>query len=272
VDLARRSDQVVIVAGLTNEWEGEGSDRVDMKLPGRQNELINKVAAVNENVVVALNLGSPVEMPWLDQVSGILQMWYLGQESGNALVDVLFGDVSPSGKLPTTFPLELKDNPTFINFPGENGRVKYGEGLFVGYRYFDKKEIEPLFPFGFGLSYTKFEYSSLNLPEKVKCGETVSSQCTVRNIGKITGKEVVQLYLRDVESSLVRPIKELKGFQKVTLQPGEEKVIEFELNSRSFAFYDDLAAAWVVEPGEFEVLVGSSSQDIRLVRKLFLEE
>jgi beta-glucosidase len=272
VDLAKRSDQVVIVAGLTNEWESEGSDRVDMRLPNRQNELIEKIAEVNDNVVVVLNLGSPVEMPWLDKVSGILQLWYLGQETGNAMADVLFGDVSPSGKLPTTFPRALKDNPTYINFPGENGRVNYGEGLFVGYRYYDKKEIAPLFPFGFGLSYTRFEYLSLSVPESAKCGDTVSVQCVVRNTGEFGGKEIVQLYVRDVDSSLVRPIKELKGFEKIQLLPGEEKTVEFTLGRRSFAFYDDQISDWVVEPGEFEILVGASSQDIRLVGKLFLEE
>jgi beta-glucosidase len=272
VELAQRSDQVVIVAGLTNEWEGEGADRVDMCLPNKQNELIEKVAAVNANVVVVLNLGSPVEMPWLDQVSGVLQMWYLGQETGNALADVLFGDVSPSGRLPTTFPKVLKDNPTYINFPGENGRVNYGEGLFVGYRYYEKKEILPLFPFGFGLSYTMFEYLSLDMADRLKCDETIKVKGTVKNSGKMAGKEVVQLYVHDVESSLVRPIKELKGFKKVALQPGEEKVIEFHLDCRAFAFYDDLIGDWVVEPGEFEVMIGSSSQDIHLVGKLILEE
>lgn len=264
VELAKRADQVVIVAGLTNEWEAEGSDRVNMRLPNRQNELIEKVSEVNTNVVVVLNLGSPVEMPWLDRVSGVLQMWYLGQESGNALADVLFGDVSPSGKLPTTFPKRLEDNPTFINFPGENGHVNYGEGLFVGYRYYDLKEIAPLFPFGYGLSYTSFVYRSLSMPNTAKIGEIITVKCEVQNLGEIPGKEVIQLYVRDVESSLVRPSKELKGFEKIELQPGESKSMEFHLNQRSFAFYDDLKAEWIVEPGDFEILIGSSSRDIHL--------
>jgi len=203
-------------------------------------------------------------MPWLDRVSGVLQMWYLGQESGNALADVLFGDVCPSGKLPTTFPKRLEDNPAFINFPGENGHVVYGEGLFIGYRYYDHKRIDPLFPFGYGLSYTSFEYRSLSMPDSAKIGETVTITCEVQNLGNRTGKEVVQLYVRDVASSLVRPPKELKGFEKIDLKPGEAKTVEFRLNQRAFAYYDDLIAKWVVEPGDFEILIGSSSRDIHL--------
>jgi len=242
-----------------------------MRLPNRQDELIEKVSAVNSNVVVVLNLGGPVAMPWLDQVSSVLHIWYLGQESGNALADVLFGDVSPSGKLPTTFPKRLEDNPSFINFPGENGHVNYGEGLFIGYRYYDKKAIEPLFPFGHGLSYTQFHFRALTLPETVRLGERVKVSCEVENIGKVAGKEVVQVYIRDVESSLVRPPKELKAFAKIALQPGESKTVEFNLDQRAFSFYDDLKAAWVAEPGEFETLIGASSQDIRLRGTLLLK-
>jgi beta-glucosidase len=264
VEVARHADKVVIVAGLTNEWEAEGADRVNMALPNRQDELIEKVAAVNPNVVVVLNLGGPVAVPWLDQVSGVLQMWYLGQETGNALVDVLFGEVNPSGKLPMTFPQRLEDNPSFINFPGENGHVNYGEGLFIGYRYYDKKDIEPLFPFGHGLSYTQFRYCGLTLQENVHLGEEVKVSCEVENIGKVTGKEVVQLYIRDVESALVRPPKELKAFAKIELKPNENILVEFSLDQRAFSYYDDKKAAWVVDPGEFEILIGASSRDIRL--------
>ena len=272
VELARTADRVVIVAGLTNEWEAEGADRVNMRLPNRQDELIEKVAAVNPNVVVVLNLGGPVAMPWLDHVSSVLQMWYLGQETGNALADVLFGDVSPSGKLPTTFPRRLEDNPSYLNFPGENGHVNYGEGLFIGYRYYDKKDIEPLFPFGHGLSYTQFKFHSLSMPESAQLGQTVRVSCEVQNIGSVGGKEVVQLYVRDLESSLVRPSKELKAFAKIDLQPGESKKVEFSLDRRAFSFYDDLKAEWIAEPGEFEVLVGASSRDIHLAGSLLLEE
>ena len=152
---------------INGEWESEGFDRVDMKLPGNQNELIRQVVAANQNTIVVLNVGSPVEMPWVDEVPAILQLWYNGQEQGNALSDVLFGDVNPAGKLPTTFPVRLEDNPAYINYPGENGKVYYGEGIFVGYRYYDKKDIAPLFPFGHGLSYTSFEYKNIANQQKI---------------------------------------------------------------------------------------------------------
>lgn len=271
VEIARYADKVLIVAGLTNEWEAEGADRVNMHLPNRQDELIEKVSAVNPNVVVVLNLGGPIAMPWLDHVSSVVQMWYLGQETGNALADVLFGEVCPSGKLPTTFPRRLEDNPSFVNFPGENGHVNYGEGLFIGYRYYDKKSIEPLFPFGHGLSYTQFRYRALNLPKTAKLGERVKVSCEVENSGKLAGKEAVQLYIRDIESSLVRPPKELKAFAKITLQPGESKTVEFSLDQRAFSYYDDLKTAWVAEPGEFEILIGASSRDIRLRGAMLLK-
>ncbi len=272
VELARRSDQVVIVAGLNKEWEAEGNDRVNMRLPNRQDELIEKVAAVNSNVVVVLNLGSPVEMPWLDKVSAVLHMWYLGQETGNALTDILFGDVSPSGRLATTFPKRLEDNPSYINFPGENGHVNYGEGIFIGYRYYEHIELEPLFPFGFGLSYTNFGYQSLSMPNYASADEPVKVSCEVQNLGKMVGKEVVQLYVRDVESSLVRPPKELKAFTKVSLQPGETKTVEFILDRRAFSYYDDAKAAWVAEPGDFAIMIGSSSRHIHLQGTLRLGE
>ncbi len=269
VELAKRSEVVVLVAGLTGEWEAEGFDRVDMKLPGQQDELIEKVAAVNPNTIVVLNVGSPVEMPWIDKVAGVVQLWYDSQEQGNALADILFGDVTPSGKLPTTFPARLQDNPAYINFPGENGKVLYGEGLFVGYRYYDKKELAPLFPFGHGLSYTTFQYRNLWLSaEQFNAADGLTVTVEVKNTGKRAGQEVAQLYVRDVKSSLVRPEKELKAFAKVALQPGESKIVEFKLDEEAFWFYNPAAndgrGGWVVEPGEFEILVGASSQDIRL--------
>jgi len=268
LEAAATSDVIVLVAGLTPEWESEGFDRVDMKLPGLQNELIERVAEVNPNVVVVLNNGSPVEMPWLDKVRGVLQLWYDSQEQGNALADVLFGDVSPSGKLPITFPKRLQDNPTFINYPGENGKVVYGEGLFVGYRYYDKKEMAPLFPFGFGLSYTTFEYSNLRLNrEKFNIADGLTATMDVKNTGKRTGQEVVQIYVRDVRSSLVRPQKELKKFFKIVIKPGETITVTTYLDKEAFWFYDPAQSAWITQPGEFEILVGSSSQDIRLSGK-----
>ncbi len=279
IELAKRCEAVVVVAGLTGEWEAEGFDRVDMKLPGQQNELIEKVAAVNPNTIVVLNVGSPVEMPWIDKVAGVVQLWYDSQEQGNALADILFGDVNPSGKLPTTFPTRLQDNPAYINFPGENGQVFYGEGLFVGYRYYEKKEVAPLFPFGHGLSYTTFAYSKLRLSaEQFKAEDGLTVSVDVKNTGKLTGKEVVQVYVRDVKSSLVRPEKELKAFAKVELKPGESKTVTFQLDKEAFWFYNPSTSSgqapaqngWVTEPGEFEILVGASSRDIRLKGKAML--
>lgn len=263
--MAQEADAVLIVAGLTNEWESEGFDRVDMRLPGQQDELISRVAASNKNMAVVLNAGSPLEMPWVDEVQAVLQLWYPGQEIGYALSDVVFGDINPSGKLPTTFPIKLEDNPAFINFPGENGKVLYGEGIFVGYRYYEKKNIEPRFPFGHGLSYTRFTYSNLRLSqEKIRQGETFQVSFDISNNGTLAGKEVAQLYIRDLESRLPRPDKELKAFTKVLINAGETKTITMDLDTQALSFFDPANEAWVAEPGDFEILVCSSSRDIRL--------
>lgn len=261
VDLAAKADVAIVIAGLTSEWESEGFDRPDLDLPGRQNELISRVAAANPNTIVVLNLGSAVVMPWLDEVPAVVQQWFGGQEAGNALADVLFGDVTPSGRLPTTFPRRLQDNPAHINYPGENGQVFYGEGIFVGYRYYDKKEIEPLFPFGHGLSYTDFAYDNLQISNQ---GNQIEVQLDVTNSGQRPGQDVVQLYLHDVSARLVRPLQELKAFAKVALEPGERKTVTLNLSRQSLAFYDPKVGDWVTEPGEFEVLAGRSSRDIRL--------
>jgi beta-glucosidase len=203
-------------------------------------------------------------MPWLDRVAAVLQAWYPGQECGNAIADVLFGDVTPSGKLPQTFPKRLEDNPAYINYPGENGRVRYGEGIFVGYRYYEKKKVEPLFPFGFGLSYTSFAYDNLRLSTDVLApGERLTVSVDVTNTGQRAGQEVVQLYVHDVASKLARPPKELKGFAKVALAPGETKTLTLALDRDALAYWNDAKQAWVAEAGEFEVLFGSSSQDMR---------
>lgn len=265
IALAKRADVVIVVAGLTGDWESEGFDRTNMDLPGDQNELIEKVAAVNPNTIVVLNTGSPVSMPWIGSVAAVVEQWYNSQEAGNALADVLFGEVSPSGKLPTTFPKRLKDNPASINYPGENGEVFYGEGLFVGYRYYDAKEIEPLFPFGFGLSYTTFEYSNLQLSEtRFIEDHTIEVRFDVRNTGARAAKEIVQLYVHDIYSSLARPEKELKAFAKVDLAPGERKTIRLQLDREAFWYYNPARNGWIVEPGDFEILVGASSRDVRL--------
>ena len=265
VKLAKKADVVVVIAGLNGEWETEGADRVDMKLPGAQDELIKKVVKANKNTIVVLNVGSAVEMPWIEKVPAVVQLWYDSQEQGNALADILFGDENPSGKLPTTFPVRLEDNPAYINYPGENGKVHYGERIFVGYRYYDKKKIAPLFPFGHGLSYTKFKYSNLRLSAKsMTPDQTLKVKMDVTNTGKVAGKEIVQLYVGDVKSTFARPEKELKAFEKVELKPKQTKTITFTLDREAFWYFDAVKNSWNTEPGEFEILVGASSRDVRL--------
>ena len=273
VEMAAKSDVAIVFAGLTDEWESEGFDRPDMELPGDQAELIKQVAAANPNTIVVLNAGSPLHMNWLDDVAAVVQAWYLGQETGSAIADVLFGDVNPSGKLPTTFPRRLQDNPAYLNYPGENGQVLYGEGLFIGYRYYDKKGIAPLFPFGYGLSYTTFAYSNLKLSKpKYAAGDTVQFSVDVENTGSRAGKEIVQVYVRDVQSRLTRPEKELKAFAKVSLEPGATKTVTFTLDKETLSYYDPKSKRWVAEAGEFQVLVGSSSRDIHLVESFDFED
>lgn len=264
VALAAASDVALVCVGLSGEWESESFDRPDMELVGEQVALIEKVAAVNKKTVVVLNTGSPITMNWLAQVGAVVQAWYPGQECGNALADVLFGKVNPSGKLPQTFPVRLEDNPAYINYPGENGRVHYGEGLFVGYRYYEKKKIAPLFPFGYGLSYTTFVYDALQLSaQEIGPDDTLEIHVDITNTGQLAGKEVVQLYIRDSVSSLHRPEKELKAFAKVHLESGERTTATLTIQRDALAYYDDLAREWIAEAGEFEVLVGASAQDIR---------
>ncbi|MDT8304956.1 MAG: glycoside hydrolase family 3 C-terminal domain-containing protein [Anaerolineae bacterium] len=264
VALAASADVSIVLAGLTNEWESEGFDRPDMALPGAQDELIHRVAAANPNIIVVLNNGSPVDMPWLDEIPALLQAWYTGQEMGHAIADVLFGDVSPSGRLPITLPRRLQDNPAYLNYPGENGHVRYGEGLFVGYRYYDAKDIAPLFPFGYGLSYTEFSYGELRLDrDEYGPEDTIEARLTVTNTGTRAAQEVVQLYVHDEKSSLRRPLKELKRFAKVMLQPGEEQTVTFTLGRDDLAFYDDARDGWIAEPGTFALLAGPNAADTR---------
>ncbi len=271
VEAARQAEVALVFAGHSDWHESEGGDRPHMRLTGRQDELIAAVAAANPKTVVVLNTGAPVAMPWVNQVAAIVEAYYPGQENGHAVAAVLLGAVNPSGKLPVTFPKRLEDSPAFINstYPGAR-EVNYGEGIFVGYRYFDQVAREPLFPFGFGLSYTTFEYSGLKLPRAVKAGQPVAVTLTVTNTGRLAGKEVVQVYVADPAAALPRPPKELKGFAKVDLKPGASQEVTFTLDERALAFYDPHRKQWVAEPGEFQVLVGSSSRDIRLKGKFTL--
>lgn len=264
VALAAQSDVALVFVGLNGDWESESFDRPDLELVGQQNELITAVAAANPRTVVVVQTGSPISMPWLDQVAAVMQAWYPGQECGNAISDVLFGTVNPSGKLPQTFPMRLQDNPAYINYPGEHGRVRYGEGIFVGYRYYEMKDIEPLFPFGFGLSYTTFAYDNLRLSaDSIGPDDGLTIGIDVTNTGQRAGQEIVQLYVRDVAATVARPLKELKGFGKVSLEPGETKTVPITIDRTALAFWDDEHHAWVAEAGDFEVLIGSSSQHIR---------
>jgi beta-glucosidase len=264
IKLAKKADLVLFFAGMPEGYESEGQDRPDIEIPGGQNALIAAVAKVNPKTVVILNAGAPVTMPWLDKVAALVEAYYPGQENGNAVTNVLLGVVNPSGKLPVTFPKRLEDNPAFINvsYPGCR-EVNYGEGIFVGYRFYDKKAIEPLFPFGYGLSYTTFAYGKAKAPKKVKAGQPLEVSVTVMNTGKVAGKEIVQLYVADLKASLPRPPKELKGFVKIELQPGESQMVTFTLDQRALSFYDPYKKQWVAEPGEFELLIGASSRDIR---------
>lgn len=271
LELAKRADMVLLFAGMPENFETEGRDRPHMRLPGGQDELIRQAALVNRNIVIVLNCGAPVEMPWIDEVKAVVQMYYPGMEGGNAIANILLGEVNPSGKLTVTYPKKLEDTPAYLNYPGKRD-VIYGEEIFTGYRYYEKKGVEPLFPFGHGLSYTTFEYCEIQGQEKVKVGESVRIDIEIRNTGDRPGKEVVQLYVRDLESSLPRPVKELKGFQKVSLNPGESTTVSFELNERAFAFYHPDKRTWVVEPGAFEIMIGSSSMDIRGKAMVVIEE
>ncbi|MCX7710415.1 MAG: glycoside hydrolase family 3 C-terminal domain-containing protein [Clostridia bacterium] len=262
---AAKSDVAVIFAGLPDRYESEGYDRSHIRIPENHKKLIEEVSEVQKNIVVVLSNGSPIEMPWLDKVKGVLEGYLGGQAVGGAIADLLFGAANPCGKLAETFPAKLAHNPSHLNFPGEGDRVEYREGIFIGYRYYDAKDIEPLFPFGFGLSYTNFEYKGITVDKKeLSDQDTVKVSVTIKNTGTVFGKEIVQLYVKDVESSVIRPEKELKGFDKVGLEPGEEKTVTFELGKRAFAYYNVDLKDWTVESGAFDILVGKSSKDIQL--------
>jgi beta-glucosidase len=263
--LAKECDLALVFA---RDFETEGADRAAITLPDEQDELISAVARANPRTVVVLNTGCMVLVNrWIDAVPAVVQGWYPGQDDGNVIADVLFGNVNPSGKLPITFPLSRADMGvnTPAQYPGVNGRGVYSEGVFVGYRHFDKDNIAPQFAFGHGLSYTTFEYGNLKLNRsRIKAGESLTAEVQVKNTGRREGAEVVQLYVQDLQASVPRPVKELKGFEKVMLRPGEMKIVRLTLDARSMSFYDVTKKQWVVEPGQFKVLVGASSRDIRV--------
>ena len=272
VAAAKKAKVAVVFAGLPDAYESEGYDRKHMKMPACQDKLIEAVAEANPNTVVVLHNGSPVEMPWIDKVRGVLEAYLGGQAVGLATVRVLFGDENPSGHLAETFPVKLEDNPSYLYYGGEGNRTEYREGVFVGYRYYDRKNMDVLFPFGYGLSYTTFEYSNLRLSATaVKDTDTLTATVTVKNTGKRAGKAVAQLYVAAPEQDLIRPVRELKGFAKVDLQPGEAKDVTFALDKRSFAYWNETIHDWHVLSGEYAVLVGSSSRDLPLCAKVSVE-
>lgn len=280
VAAAKAADVVIYVGGINHDigYDSEGGDKKGLEMPCGQVELLQKLTKANPRLVAVLVGGSPMEMDaWLGQVPAVLLSWYSGMEGGNAIARVLFGDVNPSGKLPATFPKRLADSPAHTggvkSFPGENGTTVYSEGVFVGYRWFDTKNIEPLFAFGHGLSYTTFKYSNLKVG---RGGDANNPNATVEfeitNTGKRAGAEVAQIYVQDMKSSVARPVKELKGFQKVALQPGETKKVAVALDRGAFAFFDEKQSVWVAEAGEFKVLVGASVRDIRLTGGFSLDQ
>jgi len=266
VNAAAKADAAIIVVGRAPNLESEDFDIKSLDLPAGQDDLIEAVAKVNQHTIVVINAGGPVIMSkWIALVPAIVDMWYGGQEGGNAIAEILFGDADPSGKLPVSFVKQWKDSPAYGHYPGEHLQVDYVEGIYVGYRYFDKKNVEPLFPFGYGLSYTKFDYSDLKVtPSEASSGKPVEVSLQVSNTGSRPGAEVVELYVHDGHSRVDRPVKELKGFQRVDLAPGESKSVHFTLDRNAVSFYSTANKEWVAEPGPFEVLVGSSSRDIRM--------
>ncbi len=269
--LAAESDLALVLAGLPQQYESEGIDRLHIDLPPSHNRLISEVAAVQKNLVVVLTNGSAIAMPWAQDVPAIVEAWLGGQAGAGAAADVIFGSVNPSGKLAETFPSRLQDTPAFLNFPGEQGESTYGERLFVGYRYFEARDIAPLFPFGHGLSYTTFDYERLTVSsQRITDTEELVVTATIANTGEVAGKEVVQLYVADPVSSLQRPVKELKGFAKVSLAPGERRDVRFVLDDRAFSLYDPRRSRWVAESGDFEIAIGASSADIRLTETIRL--
>jgi beta-glucosidase len=278
VAAAKSADVVIYVGGLNHHggYDTEGADRKDIILPGEQDALIQKIVQANPRTVVVLMGGGAVEMgAWLAQVPAVLYAWYPGLEGGNAVARALFGDVNPSGKLPCTFPKRLADSPAHAlqAYPGTNGTVTYQEGLLVGYRWFDTKKIEPLFPFGHGLSYTTFKYLKLNLvPVPGAPGLPVTVEFELANTGSRAGAEVAQVYVQEVSPSLPRPLKELKGFKKVFLQPGEKQKVAVALGQNAFAHYDPDKKAWVADKGDYKIMVGSSSRALLLDGKFKLAE
>jgi beta-glucosidase len=273
INAAKNSDVAIVFAGTNANYESEGFDRKNLILPNDQDEFIKRITEVNKNTIVVLTTGSPVLMDkWLNNVSGLIEAWFAGEQAGNAIAEVLLGETNPSGKLPMTFPKRWEDCSAYNTYLKEDGTTRYEDGIYVGYRHFEKNNIQPLFPFGFGLSYTTFKYNDLKLSSKeITQNDKLTVTLNVKNTGNVKGSEVVQLYVKDVQSTVDRPVKELKAFKKVSLNPGEEKTVELTIDKKAFSFFDLKTKEWVAENGEFEILIGSSSQDIKLNEKFALK-
>ncbi|KAH8588226.1 beta-glucosidase [Bisporella sp. PMI_857] len=264
VDLARGAEQVVICGGLNADWESEGGDRQTLSLPGHLDSLIGKVAAANNKTVVVLQGGTPVSMPWIDNVAAVLYAWYGGNETGNAIADVLFGDVNPSGKLPLSFPKTIEDNPSFFSFKSERGRVLYGEDIFVGYRFYEALKRNVLFPFGHGLSYTSFAFSDLSVNHN-ETAHTIEVSVVVENTGNVAGAEVVQVYVSQRNPSIRRPNQELRGYTKAFLQPGEKRKCSLEIETKyATSFWDEEMHQWIIEKDTYDVTVANTSATSKL--------
>lgn len=265
---AQAADVAVVFAGLPDAFESEGYDREHLDMPNCQNILIQRICDVQEHVVVVLHNGAPITMPWKDRANAILEMYLAGQASGSAAVDLLIGRANPCGKLAETFPLRLEDNPSYLNFPGSRNEVSYSEGVFIGYRYYDKKKMEVLFPFGYGLSYTDYRYANLTITPKARDTDKIQVSLDVTNVGQLPGKEIVQLYVKNFIGMENRPERELRDFQKVSLQPGETKTVIFSLDYRSFAYFNETAHDWFVESGTYQICLGGSSRDLPLCQPI----
>ena len=262
IKTSREADAVILIVGTNSDWETEGNDRSELALPADQDKLIESVIKENANTVVVINSGSPVSMPWINDSNAILQSWFGGQEYGNALADLIFGEINPSGKLPTTFPVQIEDTPAFDYYPGKNSQMNYEEKLLIGHRWYERKGKKPLFPFGFGLSFTKFSFSDLEVIKKDDLN--INCKFRIKNFGEMDGHEVAQCYVAFLKAEEDEPLKTLQSFKKVFIEKNKEIELEISLNKRNFSYWDVDKKDWMVKPGEYRIDIGSSSEKIEL--------
>ena len=270
MDAASEADAVILIVGTNSDWETEGNDRADLNLPTNQNALIDAVLNTNKNTALIINTGSPVNIPWSNKAKAILQTWFAGQEFGNALFDILSGEINPSGKLPTSFPVRIEDTPAFKSYPGKNLQMNYDEKLLIGYRWYEKQSIQPLFCFGHGLSYTKFKYKNLEI--NIEDNKEVSCKFSIKNTGEISGAEIAQCYLRYTKNLENEPNKTLQGFCKVNIDAHDEKNVEIRLTQRNFSYWSIDTKSWQIRDGSYEILIGSSVENIYLKSSIKLEK